>query len=233
MRLTMISDIDFGHDGIDGPDGTGDSDGAADLYVMFHGYGNDEQEMIRIIKAIDPEADYMTVRGPIGRRYLGGYAWYDSVGWDDARIQSQCSAIGDRIVTLLDANGLRRRRIVLVGFSQGGYLSYRLLADHPDVFDAAVLLAPSFHDDRTVTPDLGGAGLGGDGDARGDGLGGGGRPAVFLGYGTLDRQIPDRQKEAIRKALAGFARVEERTYEGMRHDVCEREFEDIREFLRR
>ncbi len=32
-----------------------------------------------------------------------------------------------------------RFRKVLIGFSQGGYLSYRMVLEHPDVFDAAVL----------------------------------------------------------------------------------------------
>ncbi|NEG96533.1 phospholipase [Bifidobacterium primatium] len=201
----MISNIDFDHDDDD------------DLFVMFHGYGNDEQEMVRIIDAIEPDADYISVQAPIHRTYLGGHAWYDSAGWDNARIQAQCSAIGDRLVTLLDASGLLGRRIVLVGFSQGGYLSYRLLADHPDVFDAAVLLAPSFHDDVVTVPDLAD-------DAR---------PDVFLGYGTLDRQIPDGQKAAMREALARFTHGEEHSYDGMRHDVCEREFADIRAFLSR
>ncbi|MBW3088517.1 alpha/beta fold hydrolase [Bifidobacterium sp. 82T24] len=216
----MIANIDFDHND-DGGDGVDDVK-STDLFVMFHGYGNDEQEMVRIIDAIEPGTDYISVQAPIHRTYLGGHAWYDSAGWDDVRIQAQCSAIGDRLVTLLDASGLRNRRIVLVGFSQGGYLSYRLLADHPDVFDAAVLLAPSFHDADTggtvaTVPEPSGAA----------------RPDVFLGYGTLDRQIPDAQKAAMRDALARFANVEERAYAGMRHDVCEQEFADIRAFLAR
>ena len=216
MRLAMISNIDFDRD-------DDDHDGkSADLFVMFHGYGNDEREMERIIGAVDPDADYISVQAPIHRTYLGGHAWYDSAGWDDARIQAQCSAIGDRLVGLLDAAAFAGRRIVLVGFSQGGYLSYRLLADHPDVFDAAVLLAPSFHD--AVSHDAVATTPEPAGDAR---------PAVFLGYGTEDRQIPEVQKNAMRGALARFADVEEHAYEHMRHDVCEQEFADISAFLRR
>ena len=35
-------------------------------------------------------------------------------------------------------------RKILIGFSQGGYLSYRLVKAHPTLFDAAILLSPSF-----------------------------------------------------------------------------------------
>lgn len=183
------------------------------VYVMFHGYGNDEHEMVRIIDAVDPSSDYISVQGPIHRQYLGGHAWYDSAGWDNVRIQSQCSAIGDQIVSMLDSSALKGRRKVLVGFSQGGYLSYRILADHPDTFAGAVLFAPSFHDEqpRFAEPTR--------------------RPKVFLGYGSLDRQIPEEQKTSIRMALAAFATVEERAYLGMRHDVCDAELTDVHRFL--
>lgn len=183
------------------------------VYVMFHGYGNDEHEMVRIITAVDPGCDYISVQGPIHRQYLGGHAWYNSTDWDDAQIQSQCSAIGDQVVGMLDSSALKGRRKVLVGFSQGGYLAYRILADHPDMFAAAVLFAPSFHDAqvRFAEPTR--------------------RPKVFLGYGSLDQQIPEDQKSAIRASLATFANVEERAYLGMRHDVCDAELTDVYRFL--
>ena len=42
MRLKANCRVDFGDEG--------------DLFLMFHGYGNDEHEMIRIIDAVDAEA---------------------------------------------------------------------------------------------------------------------------------------------------------------------------------
>ncbi|MCI1834324.1 MAG: prolyl oligopeptidase family serine peptidase [Bifidobacterium tibiigranuli] len=214
MRFTTISSIETDHR----------SD--ANLYVMFHGYGNDESEMIRMLGAIDPDADYMSVRGPIHREYLGGNAWYDSAS-EDAAIRERCSAIGDEIVDMLDATVIHDRPVVSVGFSQGGYLAYRLLAEHPDVFDAAVLLSPSYHD---VTAE------GGEGDAQieeslvveqiTDQ-----RPRVFLGYGELDARIPAGQRAAIEHSLARFADMDAHMYSDMGHDVCAQELADVRRFL--
>jgi phospholipase/carboxylesterase len=215
MRFTTISSIETDHR----------SD--AKLYVMFHGYGNDETEMIRMLGAIDPDADYMSVRGPIRREGQDGNAWYDSGSDDNAAIRDRCSAVGDDIVDMLDATAMHDRPVVSIGFSQGGYLAYRLLAEHPDVFDAAVLLSPSFHD---------GADDDGDGDEEieeslvveqiTD------QPSrVFLGYGALDTRVPAEQQEAIGRSLARFADVDAHVYPDMGHDVCEQEFADVRHFL--
>ncbi|MCH4209623.1 alpha/beta hydrolase [Bifidobacterium sp.] len=214
MRFTTTTSIDPGHR----------ADG--DLYVMFHGYGNDESEMIRILGAIDPDADYKSFRGPIHRQYLGGNAWYDDT-CADSLIQERCSALGDDIVDMLDSTLLHSKRIIPVGFSQGGYLAYRLLAEHPDIFDTAVLMSPAFHD--TAVSEEGNESPIEDSlvaevvtDTK---------PRVFLGYGELDARIPAAQQQGIAGSLARFADLDAHTYPGMRHEVCPQELDDIKRFL--
>ena len=53
-------------------------DDSSPLFLMFHGYGNDEHEMIRVIEAVgrhDPMS-YISFRAPFEREYMGGYSWY-------------------------------------------------------------------------------------------------------------------------------------------------------------
>lgn len=214
MRYTRISTIDSGHDD------------DANLYVMFHGYGNDESEMVRILGAIDPDADYISFRGPLHREYLGGNAWYEQSATDEL-IQRRCSEIGDDLVDMLDSTALHTKRIIPVGFSQGGYLAYRLLIEHPDIFETAVLLSPAFHDDKAnpnadsneleesfVLQDITDS-----------------QPRVFLGYGDMDEEITPDEQQAMRTALAAFAKVDNHVYPGLRHNVNVEEFADIRKFL--
>ncbi|MCI1219311.1 MAG: prolyl oligopeptidase family serine peptidase [Bifidobacterium sp.] len=214
MRFTTTTSIDPSHR----------ADG--DLYVMFHGYGNDEFEMVRILRAIDPDADYMSFRGPIHREYLGGNAWYDDTS-ADSLIQERCSALGDDIVDMLDSTLMHNKRIIPVGFSQGGYLAYRLLAEHPDVFDAAVLMSPAFHDTALADADSE-AGIEESlvaeevTDTK---------PRVFLGYGELDLRIPAAQQQGIAASLSRFADLDAHVYPGMRHEVCPQELDDIKHFL--
>lgn len=214
MRFTKVTSIDSSHDADD------------KLYVMFHGYGNDEYEMIRIMAAIDPNADYISFRGVVDRPYLGGNAWYGKDD-DDETIQSQCSAIGDEVVDMLDSTALHNKRIIPIGFSQGGYLAYRLFAEHPEVFDTVVLLSPAFHDteksDDSDEPAVEESMVLEDVTDS--------KPKVFLGYGDLDNEVVQERQDRMRKALSTFADLENHIYPGMRHDVCEKEFSDIRRFL--
>ncbi len=140
------------------------------LFVMFHGYGNDEREMIRIIDAVyaapapsDAPApnvaprtantpafpSYLSFHGTYDRDYMGGAYWYpDGCGAEERR--RECSRMGDAVVSLLDSPMFAGRRKILVGFSQGGYMSYRMVLEHPHVFDAAILMSPSFKGEEST-----------------------------------------------------------------------------------
>ena len=79
------------------------------------------------------------------------------------RAQHECSQVGAEVVCMLQSPVFQRFRKVLIGFSQGGYLSYRMTTEYPDVFDMAVLLSrhsrgkqrtrslPAAHDSRFAT----------------------------------------------------------------------------------
>lgn len=51
---------------------------------------------------------------------------------------------------VLDSPMFAGRRKILVGFSQGGYMSYRMVLEHPHVFDAAILMSPSFKGEEST-----------------------------------------------------------------------------------
>lgn len=140
MRLKANCRVDFGDEG--------------DLFLMFHGYGNDEHEMIRIIDAVDAEADYYSFRGTYARRYMGGNYWYPD-GCDVESRRHECRVVGDAVVALTGSAAFAGRRKILIGFSQGGYLSYRMAVEHPGVFDAAILLSPSFRGEQDAEADCG------------------------------------------------------------------------------
>ena len=121
MRMQMTSQIDAG--------------GNDPIFLMFHGYGNDESEMMRILDAVyaPTRADaapaaiaavpsYISFRATYARPYMGGNYWYpDGCGVDER--QRECAAVGDAVASLMDASAFAHRRKILIGFSQGGYLS--------------------------------------------------------------------------------------------------------------
>ena len=225
------------------------------LFVMFHGYGNDESEMVRIIDAVYArenglEADaaphaaqssaaspasaaflgtapvsaaplgatplgatpsYLSFRGTYGRPYMGGHYWYpDGCGVEER--QRECASVGEAVTQLLAAPTFASQRKVLVGFSQGGYLSYRLVKAHPDLFDAAILLSPSFKGEEDATLES--------------------PTRFFLAYGTEDHTIPLDDQHNAHAVLEDAGHLTYRTYPGMGHAICDQEIADIRVFLR-
>lgn len=224
MHLGITGNIDF-KEGVSSPSDL--------LFLGFHGYGNDESEMVRIINAIcgDSNADnttgstvatfthypttrrpsYLSFRAPHARPYIGHY-WYPD-GRSVSERRRACTEIGDSVVQLLDAPAFGQFRKVLIGFSQGGYLSYRMVAEHPDVFDAAILLSPSFKGEAASEPVAG-------------------HTRFALCHGTADRTIPAANQQCARAKLTATGNCTVFEYPGMAHAVCDQEIIDLRNWLK-
>lgn len=224
MHLGITGNIDF-KEGVSSPSDL--------LFLGFHGYGNDESEMFRIINAIcgDSNADnttgstvatfthypttrrpsYLSFRAPHARPYIGHY-WYPD-GCSVSERRRACTEIGDSVVQLLDAPAFGQFRKVLIGFSQGGYLSYRMVAEHPDVFDAAILLSPSFKGEAASEPVAG-------------------HTRFALCHGTADRTIPAANQQCARAKLTATGNCTVFEYPGMAHAVCDQEIIDLRNWLK-
>lgn len=225
MHLGITGNIDF-KEGVSSPSDL--------LFLGFHGYGNDESEMVRIINAIcgDSNADnttgstvatfthypttrrpsYLSFRAPHARPYIGGHYWYPD-GCSVSERRRACTEIGDSVVQLLDAPAFGQFRKVLIGFSQGGYLSYRMVAEHPDVFDAAILLSPSFKGEAASEPVAG-------------------HTRFALCHGTADRTIPAANQQCARAKLTATGNCTVFEYPGMAHAVCDQEIIDLRNWLK-
>jgi phospholipase/carboxylesterase len=234
MRLQMTSRINAGGDD--------------PIFLMFHGYGNDESEMVRILDAVYAPArfhtdlslssapvgssdfadsdysvnhaesahgetgpSYISFRATYPRPYMGGNYWYpDGCGVEDR--QRECAAVGEAVTSLLDASAFANRKKILIGFSQGGYLSYRLVKAYPTVFDSAILLSPSFMGEEQAALDS--------------------LTRFFLAYGAYDRTIPAPDQQTAHQVLERAGLLTYREYPDMAHAICDEEIADIRDFLR-
>nr|WP_236023831.1 dienelactone hydrolase family protein [Bifidobacterium miconis] len=207
--------------------------GTDPLFVMFHGYGNDESEMVRIIDAVyadraahaasgaaipakltaeyAAEPSYLSFRGTYARPYMGGNYWYpDGCGVEER--QRECAAVGEAVKQLLGSPLFADRKKGLIGFSQGGYMSYRMVQAYPEMFDAAILLSPSFKGEENARLDS--------------------PTRCFLAYGSEDRTIPLDDQRNARNVLEATGHLTFREYAGMAHAINDAEIDDIRAFVR-
>lgn len=202
VRLRMAASVDF--------------DGDDDLLLLgFHGFGNDEHEMIRIIDALyagtGREPNYISFRGTYDRPFIGNSYWYPD-GCGVAERRRECTRVGEAVVKLLRSPVYDRFRKVLIGFSQGGYLSYRMVLEHPDVFDAAVLMSPSFkgeEDAKTIE----------------------GSTWFALCYGDGDHTIPANDQRNAREVLARTGRLFHHVCPGLGHSINDEEIAALHSWL--
>ncbi|WP_137654801.1 alpha/beta hydrolase [Bifidobacterium moukalabense] len=202
MRVQTVTSIDFNSD-----------DDL--LFLGFHGFGNNETEMIRVINALydgsGHKPNYISFRGTYSRPFVGNYYWYPD-GCSTEERRRECHHVDTAVIGLLRSPAYARFRKVLIGFSQGGYLSYRMVLEHPDLFDAAILMSPSFKGEKGSAPVTG-------------------RTRFALCYGCEDHTIPVADQRTARIKLEQTGNLTYFEYPGMGHGICDAEIADLRRWM--
>jgi phospholipase/carboxylesterase len=106
----------------------GDAEG---LLVLHHGRGTDENDLLPLADALDPERrlHVVTPRGPLTLPGWPGYHWYavPRVGFPDPKtFRAAFDALASFHDELWQRTGVPPERTVLGGFSMGSVMSYAL-----------------------------------------------------------------------------------------------------------
>lgn len=101
------------------------------LLVLHHGRGTDENDLLGLADALDPERrlHVVTPRGPLTLPGSPGYHWYvvPRVGYPDPKtFHAAYDALASFHDELWERTGLGPERTVLGGFSMGSVMSYSL-----------------------------------------------------------------------------------------------------------
>jgi phospholipase/carboxylesterase len=107
------------------------ADPAAGLLVLHHGRGADEQDLLPLADALDPQRrlHVVTPRAPLTLPGWPGRHWYvvPRVGYPDPRtFHAAYEALGAFHDALWERTGVAPERTVLGGFSMGSVMSYSL-----------------------------------------------------------------------------------------------------------
>jgi phospholipase/carboxylesterase len=106
----------------------GEPDG---LLILHHGRGTDENDLLGLADALDPERRLrvVSVRGPLQVPGWPGYHWYlvPRVGYPDrASFDSSRAALAELHDALWAESGFGPERTVLGGFSMGAVMSHTM-----------------------------------------------------------------------------------------------------------
>ncbi|RSX51568.1 alpha/beta hydrolase [Bifidobacterium callimiconis] len=187
------------------------------VFVLLHGWGSNEYDLPDLLRFCAPDADYASLRAPI--EYGMGYTWFGT--WDHegvpsgASLDEQALAAAEAVDRWVAANVDESRRVVVMGFSQGGLLAGHMLRVNPERYMAAVCfsgwLAPG------AVP----------GDERLKAL----TPPVFYGHGGADTIFTPDELAAMSGFWKTHGTLTEKIYPGMEHSINMPEMRDVSMFL--
>lgn len=185
------------------------------VVVAVHGRGASPADILSLAPTLDRDDVAFLAPAAAGR------TWYPHRFISDTAMnQPFLDSALKRILAVVEqaeAAGFTRKRIVLLGFSQGACLSGELIARHPQPWGGLVMFSGGL---------IGAPGTVWDTPGSLEGT------PVFLGCSDVDAHIPkDRVEESAAVLTRMGGAVTMRIYEGMGHVVNRDEIEHARRIL--
>ncbi len=186
--------------------------------LMVHGRNATARNILDLVPALDQPGLGFVYLAPAA----AGNAWYPysfmaATDRNEPGLSSALSLLGE-LVAQVEAAGIPRRRIVLLGFSQGACLAAEFAARHAGRYGGVIVYSGGL-----IGPD----GTEWQYDGRFDGT------PVFLGCSDVDGHVP---RTRVDESAAVFDRmgaaVTKRIYPGMGHLVNDDEIEFTRALMR-
>lgn len=114
---------------------------------MFHGYGNDENDLFSFASELPKELFIISVRAPYPLQPYG-YAWYainfdaQQNKWsDDEQAIKSRDEIAHFIDYVCNTYPVNKDNVTLLGFSQGSILSYAVALTYPEKVNNIIALS--------------------------------------------------------------------------------------------
>ena len=183
--------------------------------VMIHGRNAGPKNILDLAGPLaHPEFSYLAPAAAGGTWYP--YSFMAERATNEPGLSSGLAVVAGLIEKIV-ASGVPRRRIILLGFSQGACLASEFVARDPDRYGALIAFSGGV---------IGPPGTTWNGPGRLDGM------PVFLGCSDIDGHVP---KTRVDESAAVFeqmgASVTERIYPGMGHLVNEDELTWARDVM--
>jgi predicted esterase len=171
--------------------------------IMIHGRGASPANILELVPALNRPAFTYLAPAAAGQTWYP-YSFLTDIAKNEPGISSGLYVL-DQLVTDLEAQGIPRDQILLLGFSQGACLSAEYAVRHPGRYGGVIVFS---------------GGLIGPPGTKWDAAGSFAGTPVFLGCSDVDPHIP---KERVEESAAMFERlgasVTRRLYPGMGHLV--------------
>lgn len=190
------------------------------LVIFLHGYGSNEEDLFELKQEFSQDFTYLSVQAPMVLA-PGSYQWYGLQPHEqssvEATVKKHVKQLENFILAATVKYHTEANKVILIGFSQGGMMSYELALLHPKIVRGIASLSgkilPALKNQLRPGMDLSGLG-------------------VFIGHGTGDDRVP------LREATEAHALLEKtsikpifKTYAKLGHSINQQELTDIKNWM--
>ncbi|MCR3906829.1 MAG: alpha/beta hydrolase [Tenericutes bacterium] len=111
--------------------------------VLLHGTGGNEYDLLNLAKYIDPDANYLGVRGNILENGMSRFFKRISMGvFDEESLKEETINLYNFIEEASSKYQFDRNKIIVVGYSNGANIAANIMLMYSNPFNKAILFHP-------------------------------------------------------------------------------------------
>lgn len=182
-------------------------------FLLLHGTGGDEKDLLALAHFIQPEYNVLSVRGEVNENGMNRFFKRLSEGvFDEVDLVYRTHQLKEFIDQASIDYGFDKKHVIALGYSNGANIAGSLLFHYSDVFEKAILLHPMVPI-RKELPDLS-------------------RVSVFIGAGKNDPICPPEESIELNELLSSAQADVTLHWENSGHRISESELNAVKKWLK-
>ena len=188
------------------------SDASKPTFLMLHGTGGNENDLLPIAAHIDPQASVLSVRGNVSENGMPRFFKRLSEGvFDMEDLKLRTEELNGFIGQAAEEHGFDRSNVIAIGYSNGANIAANLLFTYTDALKGAILHHPMVPNRDTELPNLAGV-------------------PVFIAAGTNDPICPAEESTDLERLLSDAGASVKLHWENYGHQLTMPEVEAAKEW---
>ena len=182
-------------------------------FLMLHGTGGTENDLLPLAAKLDPAASVLSVRGNVLENGMPRFFKRLAEGvFDEEDLIFRTKELNEFLDEAAEKYEFDRNNIVAVGYSNGANIAASLLFHYKDALKGAILYHPMVPRRGIDLPDLSGK-------------------QVFIGAGKNDPICPPEESTDLKELLENAGATVELHWENSGHQLTGEEFADSRSWF--
>lgn len=188
------------------------TDPSKPTFLMLHGTGGNENDLLPIAAHIDSQASVLSVRGNVSENGMPRFFKRLSEGvFDMEDLKMRTEELHEFIGKAAEEHGFDRANVIAIGYSNGANIAANLLFTYADALKGAILHHPMVPNRDTELPDLANV-------------------PVFIAAGTNDPICPAEESTDLERLLSDAGANVKLHWENYGHQLTMPEVEAAKEW---